>query len=418
MRILLVVEELGYRGTPRTVANLATILSPRHDVLIWGWRQGGPLVERLEKKGFKVLVGKDAIGTALLFKPDVVNFHRDGWGYPQETEILKQFREQGAKCIETNVFGRVDPHSAKLFDVSIQISLWDLYRWNAWKGGLNLPGVYCPYPVDINEFKRSPENEIRQMRRSWGLDDGQIAPFVLGRIGKTTWSYVEDSLLVALDTYPNLHVVSVDDYGGKGMPVRLRGHPRVHICDKMLDSTELSRFYSACDACLNMNQTGESFGFVNAESMACGTPVIALSNPLHDNAQMEMLGHGKGGVLISDPCELPSALRMCIEDRAFYQNLKAHARGLIVDRYSFQEVEHIYEKLFECLQKDDVRQAISGAARSGELVLDVPRREILTMLQASVGKISFWKLLAMRLLHTPLGYRLIRLAAKCRKVLR
>ena len=242
MKILFVVEELGYRGTPRTVANLATILSPRYDVLVWGWRQGGPLVERLEKKGFKVLVGKEAISDALQFKPDVVNFHRDGWGYLQESEILEKFRAQGAKCIETNVFGRVDPHSAKLFDVSIQISLWDLYRWNAWKGRLALPGVYCPYPVDISEFTRSPDSEIRRLRDGWGLDDGEIAPFVLGRIGKTTWSYVEDALFVALEALPNLHFVSVDDYGGKGMSARLRAHPRVHVCDKMLDSIELSRF--------------------------------------------------------------------------------------------------------------------------------------------------------------------------------
>ena len=115
---------------------------------------------------------------------------------------------------------------------------------------------------------------------------------------------------------------------------------------------------------------------------------------------------------------MTAALRLCIEDHGFYQNLKAHARDLIVERYSFQVVEQIYEQIFVCLQQDDVKQAIYESARSGKLVLDVPRREILTLVQTSVGKIGFWKLLAMRLLHTSLGYRLIRFAAKCRKVLR
>ena len=189
MRILFITGELGYRGTPRVVATYAKILSKYHEVLIWGLQEGGETARRLQSDGFSVIVGKGLIDEGLKFSPDVVNIHHSGFICDEVIKIVEEFKGIGARCIETNVFGYVDPELTNLLDVSIQISLWDLWQWQKWKGAL-LPdiGVYCPNPVDTESFSPMPEAEISQIRSIWGVPDNG---FVIGRAGKTDWHSVK-----------------------------------------------------------------------------------------------------------------------------------------------------------------------------------------------------------------------------------
>lgn len=414
MKILFITAELGYRGTPRALANYVRILSPDHDVAIWGYCEGGDTANFLAEEGYSVYCGEKDAPMAYAFKPDIVNIHRAGFYIFRETEILSKFKQMGAKCIETNVFGRVDWSVEKLLDVSLQISEWDLYRWNAWKGKYHVPGVYVPYPVDTNKFFRVCTQSINELRHNWLKEVGKSntdGAFVLGRIGKTNWKFLEKALKAALEAYPDLIFVNVGDYGDKALPESIRCHPRVCVQSKMLTSDALSQFYSACDAMVSMSGNGESFGYVNAEAMACETPVIALSTPFRDNAQLEMVAN-VGGVVISAPDQLTSAI-----EKVRHGKFNGSAcRQSIVDRYSFMSVRERLSHVISCCINPNTSDATVELCKINSPTLHIDRKAIFRALrQTGLGIAS---LCFLRLFHSPLGCRLLNCIKRRKNLLR
>jgi len=414
MKILFITAELGYRGTPRALANYVRILSPDHDIAIWGYCEGGDTANCLAKEGYSVYCGEKDAKMAFSFEPDIVNIHRAGFYIARETEILSKFKQMGAKCIETNVFGRVDWSVEKLIDVSLQISKWDLYRWNAWKGKYRVPGVYVPYPVDTSRYFRASLQSINELRQHWLSEVGKSKKdmaFVLGRIGKTNWKFLERPLRVALEAHPDLIFVHVGDYGDKALPDSIRFHPRVCVQSKMLTSDALSLFYSACDAMVSMSGNGESFGYVNAEAMACETPVIALSTPFRDNAQLEMVAN-VGGVVIGSPDQLTMAIEKVRQGK-----FNGYAcRQSIVDRYSFLSVRERLLHVISCCTNPNASKATEELGKRNFLTLHIDRKAIFRALkQTGSGTIS---LCFLRMFHSPLGCRMLNFIKRHRNLLR
>jgi glycosyltransferase involved in cell wall biosynthesis len=351
MKILIVVSELGYRGTPRVVASYAKILSEVHQVLVWGWKEGGDTVSTLRRDGIRVIVGAECADEAMTFSPDVLNIHHSGFVNDEVCEIVGKFKKIGTRCIETNIFGYLDPRLVKMLDVSIQISLWDLWQWQKWKGA-SLPdiGVYCPNPVDTESFRPATDAEISEIRSKWGIPE---SGFVFGRAGKTDWDSVAPYLLAALAEFDNLFFVSVADYNG-GIPDVLLKHSRVKLIDRMSSEKALSLFYSACDVMLSASGIGESFGLVNAEAMACGTPVVAVAKPLLGNAQAEVVCNREGGIVIADTKYLETAIKILMEDHELLRFVSSNARRLIENRYSYGVVKDMLLAVFENRLNDNI----------------------------------------------------------------
>lgn len=405
MRILIVSEELTYRGTPKTVANYARILASNHEILVWGWRKGGETAETLRQEGFKVVTGEDGLAIALAFNPHVLNFHRDGRGYEKEWEILRRFRKNGTWCVETSVFGLVDPMSNKLIDVSLQISRWELYRWNAWGGGRRTIGVLCPNPVDTKSFRKAAAPDILKKRVFWGLPtDKAETCFVIGRIGNTSCKLIEAPIITVLDANPDMHLIHVNDSAGE-LPDRMARHPQIHCQTLMLNTEDLSLFYSSCDVCLSISTTGESFGMANAESMACSTPVIALSRPLNGNTQLEMVQNNHCGIAIADVSVLPHVLESLAHNKTQLAVMRENARKLIESRYSFATVGQVLETVLACLNSESLSRAFKDSSDRGALITEVPRSEILENVKDVYGHYKRGVLLIMSFLHTIHGYR-------------
>ena len=399
MKILLACDTLEYRGTPRTLVCYARMLKKRHDVLVWAMVCGGEYEKALNAEGVPICIGPDAIAQALGHKPDVFNMHRPGVPCEREREILAKFKVAGARCVETSVFGRVDPTVEDILDLSLQISKWDLYRWNAWKGKYKVPGVLMPNPVDTEAFSRVNEVKISERRQQWHVDENGVRGFVLGRIGKTDWSLLEKPLIDALDRNANLYFVHVGDYGGN-LPPSIENHPHIRIQSKMLSSSELSVFYSACDACVNMNKTGESFGYVNAEAMACGTPVVTLARYFHDNAQIEMVQDGGGGIVIRKPDELPRAIERLMKDSDLRSAIQNRAPQYIERNYSIRVLADQLDLVFACAISDDIAVEVAKCAESGLLTISTSR-------DAMTREAGLLNRLLLRFYHSPLGCRLL-----------
>lgn len=400
-KILLIVSELGYRGTPKTVANYARLLASRYEVAVWGYREGGETDVLLRNEGFTVFVGDKDEPLAFAYGASIVNFHRPGYFCERETQLLKKFHEAGAKCVETNIFGRVDESVLGYINAIIQVSRWDLWQWNRWCGKCkNIPVVYVPNPVGCEHFIRVPPAQILETRHSWQIPSDAI---VVGRIGNTGWSLLEKPLLEVLKKYPSLHLVSVQDHSG-AQTENVRRHPRVHIIQRLVGNGALSRFYSSCDFMIHMSSLGESFGLVNAEAMSCGTPVITLSTLFHCNAQLEVVRHGMGGLAIAHPKDLSRAVE---EMLLFLQNTGRPqlVRKMILDRYSLPVVGDRLMRLFDVVSESrDGNELAERIRQQDVLEMYVTDDEISNRCRAVIGRNSFFEMLGMRLYYTRAGY--------------
>jgi glycosyltransferase involved in cell wall biosynthesis len=88
---------------------------------------------------------------------------------------------------------------------------------------------------------------------------------------------------------------------------------------------ELVRLFATAHATIVPTRSGEGFGLVAAESLACGTPVIASDQ----GGLAEVVRHGVDGMLVpaGDPRALSAALRLLADDGALRQRLIQGARG-------------------------------------------------------------------------------------------
>lgn len=395
MKILLITGGLNWGGTAQALVGYALILKAKHKVLVWGCKSEGELAGLLRSRGIAVCIGADAAEQARAFRPDIINFHQPGtFSNAEVISFMRELRTWRARIVETNVFGRPVPEFRGLVDLSIQVSKWDLWQWNRWKGrNYGIPGVYCPNPVDCDLYKRISDEEIGEVRQSWGIPEWAL---VVGRIGNTNWETLATPMQESLERIKNVHFVIVADRKCL-LPQSLLNHPRVHMVPRLHGASELCRFYSSCDVMVSMSAIGESFGYVNAEAMACGTPVIALSTPLHCNAQSEVVSPGEGGYTIACPDLFPDAL-----ERFFWKTDRAAmaqcVRELIVERYSYPVCAKILDGIFieDLGQLDGLR--------------DVDAKWIRRLLGGAIGRYGIVQRAVFPFYYSRLGYLLMTFA--------
>ncbi|MFC6795410.1 glycosyltransferase family 4 protein [Halobaculum halobium] len=112
-----------------------------------------------------------------------------------------------------------------------------------------------------------------------------------------------------------------------------------------VDHGEVAHYYTAADVfCLPSHH--ESFGMVNIEAMACGTPVVST----RIDAIEEYLVDGKNGLLVppGDVDGLAAALRRLADDASLRERLGRNARET-ASQFSWDaqtaRLEEIYERL-------------------------------------------------------------------------
>lgn len=108
-----------------------------------------------------------------------------------------------------------------------------------------------------------------------------------------------------------------------------------------LNQKKLAKFYANAKACLYPIEWEEPFGLVMAESMACGTPVIAFKR----GSVPELIKHGKTGFIVKTNSEAVEAVKK-IEDISRYE-----CRDHIEDNFTLEKMADDYEKLYYKLAK-------------------------------------------------------------------
>ena len=183
------------------------------------------------------------------------NFHsyckhyRVGWLQQVALRYLRWFHNQTERTLVTNEELRAQLQQAGFANVSI------LERG-----------------VDAERF--SPRHRSLQLRRHWGLSEGDIALIYVGRIA------AEKNLDVAIDAY---HTIKRSNEGCKFVLVgdgplrqRLQRHHPDLIFAGMRMGDDLARHYASGDVFLFPSET-ETFGNVTLEAMASGLAVVAYN---------------------------------------------------------------------------------------------------------------------------------------------
>jgi len=106
----------------------------------------------------------------------------------------------------------------------------------------------------------------------------------------------------------------------------------------LVRNEDLPSYYQAADVTLVPSQYPEGFGRVIAESLACGTPVIASNIGGIPDAMDKSVG-----ILSAlDVNSFAAALRRMAEDRAFYERCRRNARPFAERRFSAANAEAIF----------------------------------------------------------------------------
>jgi glycosyltransferase involved in cell wall biosynthesis len=435
MRILTVVEDLLQGGTQRNAQNMA--LAHRdagHESAVLAYRDGGPREEPLRRGNITLFIGAGgrtdaAIEAAAAWSPRVIHIHRTGGTDPVVADLIRRLKSRIAgrtAVVETNVFARVDysPDGA-LFDVHTQIARWCLWKWSTWARVVRPRpiGVLVPYLVHADAFYPAPEADRLAFRAARGIPADAL---VFGRAGSPIDAKWHPIIFDAFEAFASeradaylLLVGAPNDFDGRiaAMPGAIRR--RVVKSPLIHGDENLRACYAAMDVFLHAARIGESFGMVLCESMLCGVPVVTLSTPAKDNAQLEVVGHERGGLIVTDARSMTAGMRRLAGDPALRHRLAEQGAAWVRAQYGPQTVGPLLNRVVtlaaECPSRGDLRAALEA---DPALTTSISDDEIRMLLSRSMGSVSLRDRVLMRLVMQPriyqwyYGYKRRRIAAQ------
>jgi len=402
LRILTVVAGMGVGGTERAAQNLSLGLKALGaEVAVLAHAEGGPREASYRKAGVTVF-GPGQEDAAAAWCADVVHIHRAGYSNPRETALMRALKRPGVPLVETNVFARFDAGAGgKLIDAHCLLSGWCACKWRAWGGAAALGKTFhvLPNPVDADGISRVPEAARAAFREALGVPAGR---FLFGRIGQphpAKWSpRMLDAFAEVLRRGHDAGLLLVgapDDLLAAVARLPRAVRARVVSLPQTASDRRLSQCLTAMDGFLHLSRIGESFGMVLCEAMLCGVPVVTLSTPLKDNSQLEVVGHGVGGIVALTEAAVPEAMVALMQDAPLRARVRSSGEAWVRERFGRDRVSRRATQIY--------RGLLAGTPASDA----VPDREWIEALSARglgrpPGPVDA---LAFRLLHTPAIYR-------------
>lgn len=121
---------------------------------------------------------------------------------------------------------------------------------------------------------------------------------------------------------------------------------RVRFGGGMFQARHMPALYSRSDLCV-LTGAGGDFGAAAAESLACGTPVVASRS----EAMAEVLGHGTGGLLVEgrDPVKMARALLSLLDDDGLRNRLGGGGREHVRRAFPLWAQADRYLQLFSSI---------------------------------------------------------------------
>jgi glycosyltransferase involved in cell wall biosynthesis len=340
MKIVQFVNSLGLGGTIRASSVWSRYLrSKGHEIAVL-YLNDGPGKRRFTEAGFVPRHVKDEADIReqlSAFQPDVIHAHAPGFAHGGDVlgaALLGMPRRP--PVVQTNIFGYLaNPKETAWTDLRLFVS-WTSCVQAARRHDLPLDAAFfaaasvvsCPLP----RLEDGPDAARAQaFRGSLGFADDDVIFGKFSRPDPIKWSdlsikgfrlavrdnpklkmLIREAPAAVLKTYPDLFA--------RGQIVSL---------PMTSDPAELQMTMAGVDVVLHSSAIGESFGYGIAEPMQLGKPVIAHSIPWKDQAQIELVDHGKGGFLASTPQTTRDCILRLAGDADLRRKMGEHARERI-----------------------------------------------------------------------------------------
>jgi hypothetical protein len=359
LRVIELGAGWGLGGTEQAMEIRATLLDPAHfEVLVVGVH-GGPRFERLVQRGVRAVeLGGKLEGLASVldeFRPALLHYTRSerDCAYTQAVQELGT-RAKVPALVETNVFGRpASWREKKPPAVTGHMSLASMHR-NARLAGSDMRAlfaaghraVYLPVPTAAGVAAAvAPSREAA--REALGIGARELVACRVTRPDLRKWSArLELALPELFRTLPKLRFLFMAAPPEKQALLERRFGERVLCLPPTLDPEALERVYAASDFMIHSSGIGESFGLAAAEGMLHGLPVVVDSTPELDNAQLEVVGHGEGGLVVTSSRGFVNAAKQLGVDPTLRKRLSEGARKRATARFADRVVVDHWQRLY------------------------------------------------------------------------
>ncbi len=201
-----------------------------------------------------------------------------------------------------------------------------------------------PAGIDCGTFKPAPKNE--QLAKQLGLSQSSVRILFVGRLVSEKGIF---DLLNAFSTLAQNNDVELL-IRGSGLPEmvcevnrlikKLQIADKIKFIDRIQHYTDLPDIYNLADIfCLpsiEIKGWAEQFGYVLAEAMACGKPVVSTFS----GSIPEVVKDRKTGLLVkqNDPAGLASALEQLVGDKTQRETFGLNARQWALQRFEANKV--------------------------------------------------------------------------------
>jgi glycosyltransferase involved in cell wall biosynthesis len=303
----LIIAGSGIGGTEKAAFLFAEALLKRGHEVVALTKSGQPRTTNFEAVGGLIIdidYTQEQIERLLTEQSfDIIHQHVSGYGDQRPLyNALDKIVSERPRLIETNVFGQLldfddNKHVDMRMFVSYTSGLQAFMRTRRLhsKPSINRHTVlFNPLVVDaINQ----PTCRI-EIRRSIGVSVDEFLAIRIGRPSHkwTNWeckvfksARIKNQKIRLLLMEPSSDILSginANRYG-EGIIVKTATS----------DNEIISQLYQAADVMIHASSFGESFGYTIAEAMVARLPIITLSTPWGDNAQTELINHGKTGFI-------------------------------------------------------------------------------------------------------------------------
>lgn len=248
--------------------------------------------EALQEDGYMVdTLPERSDVEAFIQEHDIDILHTHGAALPQG------FRMDDVHLVEECNFGwpRTDHADAHLFPSKMTALRYQLLDTP------DIPMTVIPHPVDTTSFSSSPSN----------------GPLTIGRIGSPSEGKWTTEIIRAFqeiqDTRPRIELHLLNPPSSVRKAIQRYGIQDAVTITENLPVGEEHRFYDQIDVLAHTSAIGESFGYVIAEALASGVPVVSMNTPMRDNAQIELIDNGKNGFIAGSQDGYVQSLEQALE---------------------------------------------------------------------------------------------------------
>lgn len=356
INIAQITNNLGVGGTQKAMEILVRNLDEdRYNVSVYGYKRDGMRGSDLREDGYHANV-VDSLPKfkSALREHDVDVLHMHGM-YDTGPEVASAARSAGVPVVlKTTPFGRVKREERGNIDLVLFPSKMSLLRHlrlehaNIQDGGWDGMYRFQYYPLSTEDINNRTGDDLRD---DLGIDTETPVVGKIGRSSAGKWSkrMSIEAFERIVAAVPDVRILLVTPPEKIREEIGSRGFESNVIYLDRIPPSEVGKFYNTVDVLTHASAIGESFGYVIAEAMAYETPVVVNSNPMRDNAQVELVNNEETGYVVGSTKAYADATVELLQSDSLRQEYGVAARKRVLSLLSpapiVDETETIYETL-------------------------------------------------------------------------